>query len=213
MGGDDGRKQREQQAEDDLKKQAIAAQTATADAIAKASAPTEFEKNRTAAVNQFNNWQSGAAGPIDVRNMPGGAVPLNLFEQAKQAHDANRIGRGFGTMTGGANQNYVAQLGQENQLERDLSASGALEGNVNQAMANNSAEGYNLTGMQNQQNMQIANMQTGREQAGSDRYLNFLQRPRQPSFLKQLALSAMGGASQMGAAYLTGGLSSAAKKA
>jgi hypothetical protein len=202
MGGDDGRKQRERQAEIDLQKQAQENQKATLAAIEKASAPTAFQLGEEAKVNKFQDWVSGKAGPIDVRNMPGGGVPLDLYTQARQAHDAGRIGRGFGTMSGGANPNYAAQLGQQSQLERDLAAAGGLEQNVNQAVAANTGEGYNLANMFNTQNMNIAGMQTGREQNSADRYLNFLQRPRQPSFLKQLALAGVGGASAMGAAYL-----------
>jgi hypothetical protein len=213
MGEDNARKQREQQAEDDLKRQSIEAQKATAEAIANASKPTEFQLDRQQKVLGYQDWLSGKKGPVDIRNMPEGGPALNLYEQARQSSDAGRIGRGLNTMGGNANPNFVASLEKQNQLNRDLSAAGALEGNVNQAIDANTAEGYNLSGMTNAQNMNIAQMQTGREQAGSDRYLNFLQRPRQPSFLKQLALTAMGGAAQMGAAYLTGGMSAAGKKA
>jgi hypothetical protein len=202
MGGDSGRKERERKAELDLQMQAQANQKATLEAITKAAAPNPFQEAREKQVLDFQDWVSGKKGPIDVRNMPGGAVPLDLYTQARQARDANRIGRGFGTMTSSANPNYVAKLEKENQLERDLAASGSLEQNVNQATAANTGEGYDLSNMYNTQNMQVANMQTGREQSAGDRYIQFLQRPQQPSFLKQLALAAVGGASQMGAAYL-----------
>jgi hypothetical protein len=168
---------------------------------------------RQAQVQSFQDWSSGKSGPIDVRNMPGAGPALDLYTQARASHDAGRIGRGFGTMAAGTNPNYVASLEKENQLERDLSAAGALEGNVNQAVAQNTGEGYNLSNMLNTQNMGIAGIQTGREGSSSDRYLNFLERPRPPSFLKQLALQAVGGASQMASAYLTGGLSAARKPA
>jgi len=213
MGGDNGRKQREQAAEDALKKQAAEREKLAQESITKAAVVDPFVESRKSDVMTFQDWATGKAGPIDVRNRPGGAYALDLYQQARQASDAGRIGRGFNTMGGGGNPNYAAKLGAQNQLERDLAAAGALEGNVNRAIDANTAEGYNLAGITGAQNMSIANMQSGREESGSDRYLNFLQRPRQPSFMQQLALTAVGGAGQAASAYLTGGISTLGKKA
>jgi hypothetical protein len=203
-----GREKEEKKREDEYRRQALALQERTTAAIEQASKPTSFETTRSEYAGKLGDWLSGKAGPIDVRKMPGGMADLALAEQAKLAQDAGRIGRGYGTMGEGANANYVAKLGQEAQLQRDLAAAGALEGNVNRRIAEGLGEGYNLANMIGSRTMGLAGLESGREENAQSRYLSYLMRPKQPSFLKQLAMSAVSGAAGMGANMLTGGMSS-----
>src|ERR687884_264332 len=48
--------------------------------------------------------------PFNIHDLPGGAVAVSLFNDAKKAHDAGRIGRGFASLADGANPNYAAKL-------------------------------------------------------------------------------------------------------
>jgi len=205
MGEDKGVKKRKQEAEDRLREATIENTKAATAALQTAGKPTPWEQTQMDKAVAMQNWESGKAGPVQVRDMPGGMVDLDLYEQAKKVSDAGRIGKGFGTMSDGANPNYVAKLEHENQLQRDLAASGALESNVNARIAESTGEGFNLANMYDTRAMNMAGLTTGREQSTQQQYLNFLMRPRPPSFLRQLAMSTMQGLTQVGSAYLTGG--------
>src|SRR6185369_7724855 len=113
-------------------------------AIAVASKPDELEQRRRDHTLAVDKWRNGESGPIDVRNMPGGGVDMALYNDAKSVHDANRIGRGVGSMSDGANPNFKAALDKESELERHKFASGLLEQNVNNELAANDAE---MTGL------------------------------------------------------------------
>lgn len=196
-----GSKDKGRQQEDALKAAAAAAAAKSDAAVTIAAAPDPLEERRRARVLAIDKWDTGESGPKDIRNLPGGDTSIALFNAAKQAHDAGRIGRGYGTLSDGANPTYVASLDKEMGLERDLAASGALEDNVNSTLEGNKAEMYGLSEIGNSRNMGIAGLRSSADQAAQDRYTQFLMRPKQPSFLKQLALAGISGASQVGAAY------------
>src|ERR1051325_10218616 len=125
---------------DPLKNLATTSRTGADAAIATASQPDEIEARRRAHAIALDKWRNGESGPIDVRNMPGGGVDIALFYDALKVNDANRVGRGVGSLSGNANPNYIAALNKENELERHKLASGALESNVENELAANDAE-------------------------------------------------------------------------
>lgn len=156
-------------------------------AIATATKPDELEQRRRDHVLAVDRWRNGESGPIDVRDMPGGGVDMALYNDAKSVHDANRIGRGVGTMGSGTNPNFKAALDKESELERHKFASGLLEQNVNDRLAANDAEMTGLYQTANARNMNIAGLQEGRYQNAEQRSLNYLLRPKKPNFFQQLA--------------------------
>jgi len=170
------KKAREEQA---LKDTALTTQTA-------ATAPDEFEARQRARALRFDKWQSGESGPVNIHNMPDAGVPMALFKNAKAVSDAGRVGTGLGTMTEGANPNFVAARNQEAQMTRDTNASGMLEDYVDNATTANNAMMGNLAGIGNTRNMSLYQIAVDR--------LNNYERNKKPSFLKQLAFSMMTGA-------------------
>lgn len=157
-------------------------------AVAKAAEPDPLEARRREQVLALDKWKTGESGPIDVRNMPGGAVPMGLFKDALQVHDAGRIGRGSGTLNENVNPNFTAALDKENERDRHLYASGQLEENVDNTIAANDAELGNLYQIGNARNMNVAGMREGRYENDQDRFTRYLMRPKQPNFFRTLAM-------------------------
>jgi hypothetical protein len=173
-----------------------AAQAATVKAdtaIAAAGKPDELEQRRRDYVLNLDKWQNGENGPIDVRNMPGADVAMGLYNDSLKVHDANRIGRGYGTLAGNANPNFVAALDKENEMQRHQQAAGALEGYVGDTLAAKDQEMTGLYHTADARNAAVAGMQTNREGSAQDRYLRFLMRPKAPNFFRELALNASQG--------------------
>lgn len=156
-------------------------------AINTASQPDELEARRRAQVLALDKWESGEAGPVDVRNMPGGGVNMALFNDSLKVHDANRVGRGVGSMSGNANPNFIAARNKEDEMRRHMAASGALEQNVNDALSAKDQEMTGLYGVANARNANIAGMQEGRYENDQSRYQQYLMRPQAPNFFKQLS--------------------------
>ncbi len=156
-------------------------------ALATAAKPDELEQRRRDRVLALDKWESGESGPVDVRNMPGGGVNMGLFNDAMKVHDANRVGRGVGSMSDGANPNFVAARNKEDEMRRHMAASGALEQNVNDTLNAKDAEMTGLYGTANARNMNIAGMREGRYQNDQNRYMQYLMRPQKPNFFQQLA--------------------------
>lgn len=181
-----------------LRKQADDAQAAAAAATTKAAAPDPLEQRLIDKATALDDWESGKAGPIDIHNMPGGGAQIALYNDAITNTEAGRIGRGTASMTGGTNPNFVASLDHENELTRKLSASGALENQVNTALGNKDIMLGNLGAQGDARNMQIAGMQNQDSQNAQGRDLQWQTRPRPPGFLKSLALAAVGGGAGYG---------------
>lgn len=207
-----GSKDKGKEQEDALKAQAAAAQAKSDAAVQVAGKADPLEALRRARVTGIEEWDQGLRGPKDIRNLPGGDTAIALFNDAKTSHDMGRIGKGYGTMGDGANPNFTASLDKQNQLERDLAASGALESNVNDILTGNKAEVYGLSGLADARNRFVAGVDENANQGAQDRSLQYLMRPKTPSFLKQLALAGVGAAGSIGAGYATGGLAAARKK-
>jgi hypothetical protein len=179
--------------EDPLRSLGDTSRTAADAALNTASQPDPIEAMRRKYATDLWKWRTGESGPIDVRNMPGGGVDIGLFNDALKINDANRVGRGVGSMSGTANPNFLAALNKENELERHKFASGALEQNVNNDLAANDAEMTGLYQTANARNMGIAGMREGRYESEQDRYLRYLMsREARPSFLRTLSQSFAG---------------------
>lgn len=142
----------------------------------------------------IKDWQMGVGADgkkvaVDVRNIPGGDVDIGLYNAAKQAHDQNRIGTGIGTATDNANPTFSAARDKETEMEKSLNASGMLEGVVENKVNNADAALTGLGTQQANQNLNVAQLRSGL-------YSTNLNRPNRMSFLQQLALAGMSGASQ-----------------
>jgi hypothetical protein len=170
---------------------------------AEAEQPDPLEDAQRARVQALEAWRSGTNGPPDVRNMPD-QVGISLYKQARETTDAGRIGRGLNTLGEGANPNFTAALDKEDELERNLNASGQLEGYVSDRLDDLDAKELGLSARSD-----------ARRSAAADRaaqaYQAYVNRPRQPSFLKQLALGAISNAG-LAAGLFTGGASTLATK-
>lgn len=156
-------------------------------ALNTAAQPDALEARQRDHALALDKWSRGESGPIDVRNMPDGGVNMGLFNDATQVHDAGRVGRGVGSMSGTANPNFVASLNKENEMERHKMASGLLEQNVQGELAANNAQMTDLSQMANARNMNVAGMRENRYGQERGNELRYLLRPKQPNFFKQLA--------------------------
>lgn len=185
------------------RKQEDALKTAAQQKAVEAEKPDPLEDAERARVTAMEAWRSGATGPPDVRNMPD-QVGISLYKQARQTTDAGRVGTGLNTLGEGANPNFTAALDKEDELERNLSASGQLEGYVSDRLDDLDAKELGL-----------AARSDARRGAAADRafqaYQAYVNRPRQPSFLRQLALGAISNAG-LAAGLFTGGTSTLATK-
>jgi hypothetical protein len=178
---------------DPLRNLANTSRTGADTAITTASQPDEIEARRRAHAIALDKWRNGESGPIDIRDMPGGGVDIGLFNDALKVNDANRIGRGVGSMSGNANPNFIAAVNKEQELERHKLASGELESNVNNELAANDAEMTGLYQTADARNQAIAGLQEGRYENDQDRYLRYLMnREARPSFLRTLSQSFAG---------------------
>jgi hypothetical protein len=189
--------------------QAQQAKANTATDAAAAADPLEEERRQR--VKAFSDWESGKSGPVDVRNMPGHDIAISLFNDAKTSRDSGRVGRGLGSISSGANPNYVASLDKEMQMERDVNASGALENYVDNAVADNKAETTGLWQSADARRATAAQLYQGSANAAQNGYFSYLNylNTRPPSFLKTLALSLAKTGAQAGLALATGGASAA----
>lgn len=180
------------QTESDLQRQAMNSQTTANTAITKADTADPFEARRRAYVTKILDWDENVGAPKDIRDFPDGSA-MSLYTDAKRVTDAGRVGKGYGSLADGASSDYVAQLDKENELTRGLEASGRLEEHVSNAITGAQAEAGNWAGVGNARSMNIAQMRNSNANSDQDRYLAYLTRPKQPSFLRQLALGVAGG--------------------
>jgi len=195
--GSKGRKQEEA----NLRAQAEAANQRAAETAKAAAVPDPMEERRRAQVLALDKWRTGESGPVDVRNMPGAAVPMALYRDAKVSRDSGRIGRGYGTLSDGANPNFSAAMDKEMQLERDLAASGALEGHVNDTLSGVDAEMGNWANVGNNRSRYLAELARAGSSDADERYERY-KAAKKPSFLKQLAMGAL----QQGASAALGAI-------
>lgn len=177
------------QNEDALKTAALASGAKADASIDAAEKVDPLTQRRRDYVTKILSWRDDGK-PLDVREFPD-QTGMALYSDAKRVTDAGRVGQGYGTLSDGANPTYSAALDKELEQERSLEASGRLDQYVTNALAGADAEAGNLGSAATAQRMQIAGMRSGNYNAAQDRYVNYLMRPKQPSFLKQLALGFM----------------------
>jgi hypothetical protein len=169
------------------KREESALVTAANQAATNAAKVDPLEERQRQYITDLDDWRMGRKGPIDVRNMPGGGTGIALFNDALQARDEGRVGRGYGTLSDGANGNFSAALDKEMDFERRLRAAGQLEGHVSGQLAGLDQRMTGLSGTADNRSRFLAEM-------AMSRLGQFYQRPEQPSFLKQLALGGLGAA-------------------
>jgi hypothetical protein len=124
-----------------------------------------FEQRRDY-ITKLWDWRDEKDGPLDVRNFPD-KTGMALYTDAKRVTDEGRVGKGYGTLSDGANPNYVASLDKENEMTRNLEASGRLEDFVNNSLAGADAEGGNWANVGNQRTMSLAGLLSGNANAAS----------------------------------------------
>lgn len=161
-------------------------------AVAKVAEPSDESKRLTKNALAWDDWFNGPSP--NIHDIPDQAA-ISLYNNAKQTHDAGRVGKGIGSFSDGANPNYAVALDKENELERGLAASGALENFV--------------TGKRNALDAQLMGLSSAsdaRDSAAAGDYTSlynaYLNRPQRPSFASQLALGLIGAGGQIGAAYM-----------
>lgn len=183
-----GTRNKGQEDENAFKAQAAKDRAAADVAIGKAAAVDPIEERRRAQAIALDKWKTGESGPIDVRNMPGGAADMALFNDSLKVHDAGRAGRGVGSMAGNVNPNFIAAQNKEGEMQRHMMASGALEGNVNAALDRNPVEMGDLSRSAAQRNQFSAGLSEGRYNDEQNRYLGYkTHRENKPNFFKDLA--------------------------
>lgn len=191
-----GGKGRDQQQQNQFQQFAQQQQQQAQNQFVQAKEPDEFEKLQREYLKGLWDWRTGKKGPLDVRNLPD-AAPLALFNEAKQSRDAGRIGRGLATLADGANPNFAVALDKENQLERDLSASGALEGNVDDLIGGLDSKMLGIAQIGNDRAFGLANLARGLASDAYGNYFNWLnyQNNKKPGFLSSLLGGLAGGLS------------------
>lgn len=195
MFGTKSKARKEEEQQNALKAIADSARTQSKTATDTAAKPDPITQRIMDRATALDDWESGKSGPIDIRKMPGGEAKIALYNDAKTAHDSGRLGKGIGSLTGDANPSFAASLDKENELERDLAAKGALESNVNTTLAVKDATLGNLSQLGEQRQMNVANLRQNAYDSEQRNFMQYLLRPKQPSFLKQLILA---GVSQTG---------------
>lgn len=188
-----GSKSKSNANEDALKAAAAKAAAERDAAMAKAELPDPLEARQRDYVTKIWDWRDEKNGPMDIRKFPD-ATAIALYNDAKKSHDAGRVGTGLATLEGNVNPNYAASLDKEMQMERDTRASGLLEEQVDDTLAGADVAGGNLAAMGNARSMNIAGLRQSGYNSDQDRFMAYLMRPRQPSFLRQMALSLAGSA-------------------
>lgn len=176
--------------EDYLKQQALSQQAAFNTALTKAETPDPLTQRLRDRVNNILNYDENVGAPKDVRNFPDQAA-MGLYTDAKAVTDAGRVGKGYGTLAEGANPAFATALDKENSLKRGEFASGMLEDYVDKSITGATGEAASLGAQGDATSMAIAQILNGDSQSAQNRYLQYLTRPRQPSFLKQLALGGL----------------------
>lgn len=165
-----------------------------------AATPDPLQQKRTAYLSKLFDFYTGASGPIDLRNTPDGGMGMSLFNNAKQAQDAGRVGKGLSYTdgngaNGGYNANFAKQLEEENALSKDIEAAGMLE--------NYHADRYNSTmnEVEGDIDRNFSQKQAIADMRGNA-YKTEVNRPKATPWWQSLLGGAMGAATS----YVSGGL-------
>lgn len=175
-------------------------------AMTAAAAQDPLQQKRTAYLTKLFDFYTGASGPIDLRNAPDGGMGMSLYNNAKQAHDAGRVGKGLSYTdgngaNGGYNANFAKQLEEENALEKDIQSAGMLE--------NYHADRYNST--MNEVEGDIDRSFNRKKQVADmygQAYSTEVNRPKSTPWWQSL----LGGATSVATGWATGGFSLGGKR-
>jgi hypothetical protein len=200
MGG--GESSSERRAREEQERRSREQQTLANQYIQIASQPDPLEERLRERDMGFLDWESGKSGPIDVRNAPGLGPSLALYENAATEQAGERQGIGALRMGLNASNPSLAQLlEQQSKDRRQQSAAGGLEEAVRMRSAEANRSALGLAQFGQERRMGLAGLTSSNANTATGQYLQFLSRPRRPSFWSQV----LGGAAQVGSAYFTGG--------
>jgi hypothetical protein len=173
--------------------------------MAAANVPDPLEEALRARDLGWLQWESGANGPLDVSKAPLGAA-LGLYDRAVNRQRGERHGIGALRMGVNASNPLLAQLLNQQSKEREQQAAA---GDLERAVAMRSAEvnrsALPIAGLAQNRTLGLASLASGNANTAQGQYLQFLSRPRQPSFWQQLLLQGVGAAGQVGQGMASGG--------
>lgn len=159
-----------------------------------------LQEKRTAYLTKMFDFYTGASGPVDLRNAPDGGMGMSLYNNAKQSHDAGRVGKGLSYTDGngaggGYNANFAQQLEAENAIDKDINAAGMLE--------NYHADRYNSTMNEVEGDIDRSfNQRSAIAGMRGDAYKVEANRPKATPWWQSL----LGGAAGVASSYVSGGL-------
>lgn len=200
MGG--GPSAAERRAQQEAEERARQQQVQQTQFIQAASQPDPLEERLKERDMKWLDWESGASGPRDVMNAPLGAG-LDLYSNAARRQSGERFGIGALALGAhGSDPNLTQLLKQQSEDTRQQEAAGGLEQAVRMKSAEVNRSALPLAEFAQGRRMGLASLASGNAQNSTNAYLQFLSRPKQPSFWKQLLLGGLGAAGSMGSAYL-----------
>lgn len=167
---------KDKQIQQQLADQAAQNQALFLKAYEKANTPDPIVTKQSSDSLAFLDQVSGKSGPFDVRDTPGMAPYLSLYEHAKegQAADANTDTGLFQLGASGGNSNLVARMREQNNMRRQERAAGDLSS----AFAGKYAEVTNntipfLLKYKQQGNLALADMMAGKSTASTSQWTSF----------------------------------------
>lgn len=192
MGGGPSREERE--AQERLRQQQQAQQAQQTQFIQAANTPDPLEERMRARDMGWLDWEEGKNGPRDVMNAPLGAG-LDLYSNAARRQSGERMG--IGALRLGLNESnpMLSQLlNQQSEDQRQQEAAGGLERAVRMKSAEVNRSALPLAEFAQNRRMGLASLASGNANNSTNAYLQFLSRPKQPSFWKQLLMTGVQGA-------------------
>lgn len=200
MGG--GPSDEEKRAQREAEERARQQQTQQTQFIQAANVPDPLEERMRARDMGWLDWEEGKNGPRDVMNAPLGAG-LDLYTNAARRQSGERHGIGALRLgMNGGNPMLSQLLNQQSEDTRQQEAAGGLEQAVRMKSAEVNRSALPLAEFAQNRRMGLASLSSNNANNSTNSYLQFLSRPKQPSFWKQLLLGGVGAAGQMGSAYL-----------
>lgn len=191
MGGGPSREERE--AQERMRQLQAQQQAQQTQFIQAASTPDPLEERLRARDMGWMDWEEGKQGPLDVSKAPLGPA-LSLYDRAVNRKEGERHGIGALRMGLNASNPMLSQLLDEQSRERrQQEAGGDLENAVRLKSAEVNRSALPLAEFAQNRRMGLASLASGNAANSTNAYLQFLSRPKQPSFWKQLLLTGIGG--------------------
>lgn len=200
MGG--GPSEAEKRAQREAGERARQQQAQQTQFIQAANVPDPLEERLRANDMKWLDWESGTSGPRDVMNAPLGAG-LDLYTNAARRQEGERHGIGALALGAhGSNPMLTQLLRQQSEDTRQQEAAGGLENAVRMKSAEVNRSALPLAEFAQGRRMGLASLASGNANNSTNSYLQFLARPKQPSFWKQLLMGGLGVGGSLGSAYL-----------